>query len=143
MAYYDALKTKWATLTSTTTDAKLAEINALTVQGPSRPVPIADVMTYLRSNNLWLPIKASAAGGTSVGAAAAVDLNSDLRMQTIDMTLPLVSTMLADLVTHTLLTQDQANTLVAMGTPQIPWWQANGYTSPFNANDLEAAGGLT
>lgn len=24
-----------------------------------------------------------------------------------------------------------------------PWWQANGYTSPFNTNDLTAAGGLT
>lgn len=32
--------------------------------------------------------------------------------------------------------------LALAGGPPVPWWKANGYTSPFNENDLAAAGGL-
>lgn len=35
-----------------------------------------------------------------------------------------------------------ALTALAQGAMQ-PWWQANGYASPFNTNDLASAGGLT
>jgi hypothetical protein len=148
MAYYDALIAKWATLTGTT-DQKIAAVNALTVAGPRKPVQIADVMTYLRSNALWLPIKAAAAAGTSAGAEAAVDLNSDMRMQTIDFDLPIVAGMLADLVSKALLTQAQSDALNALANTTIPWWQATvaqggcGLSSPVGANDLAAAGGLT
>jgi hypothetical protein len=121
MAYYDALVAKWATLTGTT-QQKLDAVNALTVAGPNVPVPVLQVMTYLRTNNLWMGIKAATA--TSPGAAAAVDYNSDPRVQTLDVSLPIVQSMLADLVSKTLLTQAQSDAIKAMGTPPIPWWQA-------------------
>ena len=142
MTYYDALIAKWATLAAGTTDAKLAEINALTAPGPDRPVPIADVSAMLRTSGAWLPIKVAAAAGTSVGAAAAVDLNDDVRMQTIDMDLSIVVAMLADLVLHGLLTQAQSDALVALKVTTIPWWQSAGYSSSISDNDLIAAGGL-
>ena len=143
MPYYDALKTKWATLSPGTTAQKLAAINALTVAGPAQSVPISTVVNWLRMNNLWLPIKAAVAFGSSPGAMAAVDLNSDLREQTIDFTLPLVGAMLADLVSHGLLSQAQSDALVAMGATTLPWWQSAGYTSPIGQGDLAAAGGLS
>ncbi|HEY8837232.1 MAG TPA: hypothetical protein VIO16_06020 [Dehalococcoidia bacterium] len=140
MAYYDALVAKWATLTGTT-QARLDAVNALTIPGPNVPVPVLQVMTYLRENNLWMAIKAATA--TSAGAAAAVDYNSDPRVQTLDVSLAIVQGMLADLVTHGLLSQAQSDAIVAMGAPPVLWWQANGYTGPFSAPDLQAAGGLT
>jgi hypothetical protein len=136
--YYDALVAKWATLTGTTA-AKLDALNALTVPGASAPVPVLAVMTYLRTNNLWMAIKASA----TPGAMAAVDYNSDPRVETLDVSLPIVQGMLADLVGHSLLTSAQAAAITAMGTPPILWWQANDYTGPFSAPDLQAAGGLS
>lgn len=146
MSYYDALAAKWATLSGDTA-TKLATVNALTVPGPNVPVPVLEVMTYLRTNNLWLAIKA--ATGTSTGAAAAVDYNDDVRVQTLDVSLPIVQSMLADLVTHSLLTQQQADEIKALGAPSVPWWQASvangggGLSSPVTAPDLVGAGGLS
>ena len=146
MTYYDALVAKWATLAPGTTAQKLSVINALTVPGANMPVPVLQVMTYLRTNNLWMAIKAATAA--SAGAAAAVDYNSDQRVQTLDVSLPIVRGMLADLVTHGLLSQAQSDAIIAMGTPSLPWWQATvaqgggGYSSPISLSDLAAAGGL-
>jgi hypothetical protein len=143
MAYYDALIAKWATL-SGTTQAKLAAINALTVPGPSQPIPVLQVMTYLRTNNLWLPIKAAVA--TSAGAAAAVDYNSDPRVQTLDVSLPIVLGMLADLVTNKLLAQSQSDAIKAMGTPLVPWITTTvangggGLSGPVSQPDLDKNG---
>jgi hypothetical protein len=139
MSYYDALVAEWQALTSTTTDAKLAEINALTVAGPRKPVPIVDVTHYLRSNNLWLQIKGAAAQGVG-SAIAAVDYNDDRRAQTLDFDLPIVQAMLADLVANKLLTQEQSDALVALGNTTQPWWMANGYQRPINKGDVVVAG---
>ena len=146
MAYYDQLVAKWSSLSGGTTDEKLAEINALTIAGRARPVRVVEVMTYLRQNNLWLTIKAAV--DTSPGAAAAVDYNSDPRVQTIDVTLPIVQAMLADLVGRGLLTQGQADVITAMATPQVPWWGepvsrgGGGLNAPVALSDLVQAGGL-
>lgn len=142
--YYDALVAKWPTLSGTTAE-KLAAINALTLAGPNVPVPVLQVMTYLRTNNLWMAIKASA----TPGAQAAVDYNSDPRVQTLDVSLPIVQGMIADLVTHSLLTQTQANEIIAMGNVGIPWWKTpvasggGGLSGPITMADLQAAGNLT
>lgn len=140
MAYYDRLKTKWADLSGTTQE-KIAAINTLTVPGPDKLVAIADIMTYLRTYNLWLPIKAAA--GTNPAAAAVVDIEEDLRANTIDFSLPIVSQLLAALVQTNLLSQNHADEITAMKATTQLWWQANGYPSIFNENDLIAAGDLT
>lgn len=142
MAYYDALITEWSKpeYSGMTRDQKLAAINAKTVAGPDRLVQISDVMSYLRENGLWLPIKAAQA--SNVGAAAAVDLNGDSRAVTIDFSKPIVGQMLALLVSGNLLSQAQSDAITAMKNTTMPWWQANGYTSDFNVNDV-VAGGLS
>lgn len=140
MPYYTALQAKWPSLSADTTENKLVALNNLTAPRPA-PAPIASVMTYLRSNGLWLGIKAASVGAVpSLGAQAAVDLNADLRMETIDFGLPIVQAMLADLVTHGLLTQEQAAALNALGTEVIPWWQSAGYPRPFDMGDITEAG---
>lgn len=116
--------------------AKLGQVNALTSNGPRRLVPIATVMEYLRTNNLWLLIKA--AQGSSAGAAAAVDYNADLRAHSIDLDLPIVQTMLGDLVTHNLLSAEQRAAIDAMANSRLPWWQSAGFASPIGTGDLEA-----
>jgi hypothetical protein len=138
---YAPLIANWAVLSSTTTDGKIAEINALVVAGPDRLVPIVEVMDYLRSNNLWLPIKAAQA--TSPGAAAAVDLNEDQRIVTMDFNLPIVGSMLADLVGRGLLTQAQSAALVALKGTTMPWWQSAGYPMPIGRGFLINAGLIT
>jgi hypothetical protein len=144
MAYYDALAAKWPTLVGTT-QQKLDAVNALTVPGPNVPVPVLQVMTFLRTNNVWMGIKAA----TSAGALAAVDYNSDPRVQTLDVSLPIVQAMLADLVTHGLLTQSQSDAIKAMGATTILWWQATvaqgggGLSGPVSSADLVVAGNLT
>jgi hypothetical protein len=143
MQYYDPLIAKWPSLTGTT-QQKLDALNALIVAGPPRAVPVLQVMTYLRTNNLWLPIKAAVSA--SPGAAAAVDYNSDPRVETIDVTLPIVQAMLADLVAHNLLSAQNVADINAMGTTAIPWWQATvaqggaGLLGPVGTSDLAAAG---
>jgi hypothetical protein len=117
--------------------AKCEQLNAVMIPGAPVPdVPIAAVMEYLRTNGLWLPIKAAVA--TSQGAGAAVDLNDDLRAQTINFSLPAVTAMAADLVSHGLLTNAQVAAMAALGTPSLPWWQSAGYPGPITSADLEA-----
>lgn len=134
MAYYGALIAAWnsgATLPSGVTGTafaagdtdiqKIDKVNDWTITGPNQPVPVLTIATWLREQGLWLPIKAAAAAGSSQGAVAAIDYNEDPRTDTLDFSLAAVQAMLADLVSHNLLTQAQSNALVAMGTPQVPW----------------------
>lgn len=143
MSYHDALVAKWATL-SGTTEEKLEAINAATVPGPTVPVSVLQIMTYLRTLALWLPIKAAQA--TCVGAAAAVDYNSDSRVQTLDVSLPIAQAMLADLKAHALLTDEHIAAITAMGKTTLPWWQASvaegggGLSGQVSLNDLTANG---
>lgn len=135
MSYYDALKTKLDSLTGTD-DQKLQTVNSTMVDAGTKVVPVIDIMTYLRENNLWGAIKS--AQTTSVGAAAAVDYNSDPRVQNIDFSLPIVQGMLQDMKTHALLTDANIADLNAMAKVTKSWWQANGYGGPLSSNDIAA-----
>lgn len=137
MAYYDALKAIWSSL-SGTTDAKLAALNAMTVAGPNAPVDVVTATNYMRQNGTWYAIKAAA--GSNQAAFAAVDLVNDLRVQTIDFSLPIVVQMGAMLVSANLMTQAQWDGLMALSKTTIPWWQSVGLNSPVGIGDLEATG---
>lgn len=139
MAYYDALIAKWPDMSGDTTAAKLSALNAERVAGPVQGVTVVQVMTYLWTNGLWLPMLAAANAGTSNGAIAAVALLEDRTRETIDFSLPTATALLADLVSKSLLTQAQSDAIVAMGTQQVPWWQANGYPEPISYGDLAMA----
>lgn len=136
MAYYDALVTKWATLTPGTTAAKLAQINTLTVAGPAgkailspsqilNAIAFSDLATFtqLQVSQLTLLL-----AGTSIDASVGTTVRAGIQALFTGKTASL--TALGALVTP-------------LDTTTIPWWQLAGYSSPFNPNDLTAAGNLT
>lgn len=138
---YAALKSEIAlpAYAGMTDDQIAATLNAKTVAGPDRQVPIIVLTKYLREAGAWLPIRAAAVAGTSQGAIAAVDYNSDLRAATIDMDAPIVAAMLADLVGHGLLTQAQSDAMVALKATTIPYLSTLGWSVNVTAADVAAA----
>ena len=133
MAYYDPLIAKWATLTPGTTDAKLAQLNGLTVTGSSEraifvPSQILNAivfgdlaaLTQLQVTQLTLLLAGSAVDA-SVGTPIRLGIQSLFAGKT---------TTLANL-----------GALVApFDSPVIPWWQSAGYARPFDLGDIAAAG---
>lgn len=137
MAYYDALIAKWPTLTPGTTAAKITQLNATTVA-------------------IGGPQKITLAPSAILNAIVFADLASLTQLQVSQLTLLLAGTSVDVSQGTTIRAGIQAlfagktATLIALGalvaaadTPSIPWWQANGYTGPFSAPDLIAAGNLT
>lgn len=143
MAYYDALITKWSTLTPGTTSAKLAQINAITVAGPAVPMIIPTYRIY----NVIDP--------TEFGALTAGNqqlVRDILNMGTVDGSpgTAIRARMVA------LFSNASGPTRLALAAiaatfdaPQIPWWQATvvqgggELRGPVALSDLAAAGGLT
>lgn len=143
MATYDALIAKWATLTPGTTQAKLAQINALTVAFGS-------------------PQKAVIAPSAILNAILFADLAALTQLQVTQLTLLLQGDQIDASVGTSIragivaLFAGKAQTLANLGalvapydTPMVPWWQApvasngGGLSSPVSIADLAAAGGLT
>jgi hypothetical protein len=140
MAYYDALISKWATLTPGATAAKLAQINAITVTAGSaqkamispsailNAIVFADLaaLTQLQVTQLTLLLQ----GGT-VDASAGTSIRAGIQALFAGKT-----TTLANL-----------GALVAgYDTPVLPWWQATvaqgggGLVAPVQPSDLTQAG---
>lgn len=135
MAYYDALKTQWATLTGTTAQ-KLAAINAATVAGPTQPA----LLTPSQILNACVPADIAALTTAQVtlltlllqGSLVDASMNTTIRAGVVAIFNGKTTTM------------SQLAALVApYDSPSIPWWQSAGYSSPISTNDLVAAGGLT
>ena len=156
MAYYDALKAIWPSLTDNTTDAKLATLNGMTVAATDKQdIPFGDVIGYLALNGLLAPLKqfsASAYTGVAthdqalgVAQTLFIMFGTITALQTSDPTAyGVMKGMVASLVANNNMTQAQADGLIALANkPAIPWWKANGYTSPVGTGDLINAGGLT
>jgi hypothetical protein len=161
MAYYDALVTKWATLTGTTAD-KLAAVNAATVAGPNVDVTVPQIVGYLLLHGAYLPVAAFAQGATTGDAthdaalAAAKTLMAAITVPnapTLGMSDPSTYAIIKGMADAVLaqetaspgstgFTQAVHDGLLALAATTTPWWQANGYGGPFNTNDLAAAGGL-
>lgn len=147
MEYYDALRAAWAKLSDGTTEDKLSAINAKTANGPERPVPVSEVSALWWRQGAWLQIKAAVT--TSVGAAAAVALNEDMRIQTIHMGEPIVAQMLSEMVSKSVISPQQADEVLALKNTVVPWWSApvsdggGGLQAPVAHSDLLQAGKLT
>lgn len=154
MAYYSALQTEWANLSGTTAQ-KLAAINALTSAGPNQDIPIPSIIAYLALNNKLVPFQNYANGST--GNAAAIQAAKTFFMlaatpgissiQTSNATVAaqfaaMLGAVIADMANSGITSADET-AVMAYAATTVPWWQANGYSSPFNDNDLAAAGGLT
>jgi hypothetical protein len=161
MAYYDALIAKWATLTGTTAE-KLATINALTVAGPRSDTQVSSVLGSLMLGGAYLTLYSFAQGtfngdamhDQALGAAKLLmAITSNPNAPAFNMSNPdryaQIAGMLGAIMAQeaaapgtTGVTQTVHDGLLALCETTLPWWQANGYTSPFSENDLIAAGGL-
>jgi hypothetical protein len=145
MAYYDALIAAWngatqppagvtgTALTGLTTAQKIAAVNAWTVAGSVT--------------------KALLAPSDILNAVVPADLASLTQLQVLQLSM-LLSGALVDASQGTSIragvqnifagkTQTLANlgALVApFDSPKAPWWQANGYLSPFHIDDATNAG---
>lgn len=150
MTDWTALKTKWATLTGTVAQ-NLAAINALSVPGPAIDVPASQVVRYLSVKGKLAGLLKYAASPPAIEAGlAAAELAAVLAMggnappfymsQAADNAAisAMLSALAADAASGVAL--DDVTALLALSTPPIPWWQANGYPAPFNGHDLVAAG---
>lgn len=133
MAYYDALVTKWATLSPGTTAAKLAQVNALTVTGsavkavlpPSailNAIVFSDLaaLTQLQVTQLTLLLS-----GTDIDASAGTPIRAGIQALFAGKT-----TTLANL----------AALVAPFDSPSIPWWQSASYPRAFDLGDISAAG---
>ncbi len=135
MAYYDALDTEWPTLTGTTAQ-KLASINALTV--PSSPQKA--LLTPSQIINAIVPVDLASLTTAQIQMLALLLSGSVIDCSVGTTIRAAAQTIFAGKAT----TLANLSALVSpFDNATIPWWQANGYPGPFNANDLMAAGGLT
>lgn len=152
MAYYDTLVAQWGTLTGTTAQ-KLVALNAQTVAGPKKDVPVSSVVGYLALNAKLSGVQkyASAPPATEAGIAGAelVAILNCPNAPPFGMADPttyaavngLLSALASDSTSG--ITSADVTALLALAATSVPWWQANGYSSPISASDLAAAGGLT
>lgn len=139
MPDYSALITKWPTLTSTTTVAKLAEINALTVAAPAAKAMLAPSAIL----NAIVPADLAALTATQVSFLTLILQGSQVDASKNTTVRTAIQTIFAGKTT----TLAQLGTLVApFDNPTQPWWQASvasgggGLTSSVSNNDLAAAG---
>ena len=143
----EALKAKLATAPYVTMptdnggpddEAIAAALNSEMVAGAPVPLSKLDVVTYFRRNQLWLGMdgKSGIKNSENVAALYAVDLYRDPSVTTIDVTDPLIITMLDDLVAAQLLSEANVAALTAMATPQISYPISVGAPGPLNAHDI-------
>lgn len=111
------------------TDQEAADaINAkmVTIQ---QTVPIWEVKQHAILNGYWPLVKAGQLDANAFKAGlclSVIDWIDDPKLQTIDVNLPEVQGMLSGLVSFSLITQEQASEIIAMGSKVIPWTQSVG-----------------
>lgn len=134
---YGALIALWPTLTPGTTAAKLAQVNAMVVTGtvPGQftvtGAQLFDAINFAEFTALapadqTLIMQACQLASTQALAAGAGSMLRALFLAKFAPAGPTITALAA----------------MAKGLSQ-PWWQANGYHSPFNLEDLHMAGNLT
>lgn len=150
MAYYDKLITAWnsatqppagvtgTALTGLSTAAKLAAINGWTVTG-SVPTSLSTTGAQLLNCINWAEFNALTAT-QQINLLTLCSATGSLLGGSANAALVTAGMFLAYFTNHAGPTIT-ALTALAQSTAQ-PWWQANGYTSPIDAGDLTAAGGL-
>jgi hypothetical protein len=154
-----ALAQAWANLSGDTA-SKLAQINAMTVDGPNVDVDIQQVAGYLLLQGIYPTLTAFAAGSPNSNAThdaaltAAKSLVAWVGLQNappVHMSQPAVLaavTSLGNAVVaqetavpgSTGFTQAILNGLLALGQTTQFWWLANGFNGPVTMSDAIIAG---
>lgn len=106
------------------TDQDAADaINAKT-ETVKQLVPIWQMKQHAITSGYWLALKTGQSDQDVSRAGLCIsvmDWISDVRMSSIDVHLPQVSAMLAGLVAFEIMSQQQADELVAMGSRTVSW----------------------
>ena len=105
-------------------DQQAADAINAKVETVSQLVPIWEVKQHAILNGYWPLVKAGQldANQTKAGLCVSViDWIDDPKLSTIDVNLPEVQGMLAGLVSFSLMTQAQANEVIAMGSKEVSW----------------------
>jgi hypothetical protein len=87
-------------------------------------VPIWQMKQHAITSGYWLPLKVGQADQDANKAGLCIsvmDWISDVRMSSIDVHLPEVAAMIGGLVAFQIMTQSQADQLVAMGSKMVSW----------------------
>lgn len=160
MSYYDALRAKWLELGGGAPADKLPVINALTVDGPKVDVSVPAVVGKLMLTGAYLPLAAFSM------ASATNDTTHDVALAAAKMLMAIITTpnapsfQMSDATVYvsvkgmmdailaqetaaagsTGFTQGVHDALMALSATTVPWWQANGYSSPIGTGDLSAVG---
>ena len=94
------------------------------VETVSQLVPIWEVKQHAILNGYWPLVKAGQldANATKAGLCVSViDWIDDPKLSTIDVNLPEVQGMLSGLVSFSLMTQNQVNEVIALGSKTVSW----------------------
>ena len=146
-----ALQAKWATLSGTTV-SKLQQINAATAPGQVQDIPAEQINALLMKSGKRAGLEAFVIAtpnsplGQSLQAAnylwAIINgCDGGICKFASDPGLIALLAHLAD-DARTGITAGNVTTVVNLATPQLPWWQANGFTGPIALSDLISAGNL-
>lgn len=98
-------------------------VNAKTVV-VQQAVEIAKLKEYAIINSIWPKLKAGVASTNTQVAALCIsvlDWVEDPRLSTLNVNLPQVQVMLSALVSATILTQQQMDEVIAMGSKTVSW----------------------
>jgi len=154
-----ALSQLWPSLTGSTTSAKIAQVNAMTVAGPNVDVSISQVAGFLLLQGIYPTIASFAQGSTNGNAAhdGALMAAKTFMAWVALPSVPSVHMGLSDVYTavtamgnamvaqetaspgSTGFTQAILNGLLALAQTTQPWWQANGFSGPVTALDAANA----
>lgn len=161
MPYYDALIEKWPNVSGETTGEKLANLNAELVPSEEKQdVKVSSVAGKLMLSGKFARVAQFAQGtpsgdelhdGALQGAQllmTLIQLPNAPDFNTADPTVyAQVAAMIGAMRAYeeqnpdtTGVTQELHDALLGLAEkPEVPWWKANGYSSSFSTNDLDAA----
>jgi hypothetical protein len=155
----EALRRVWPTLPGDSQAERLASLNALDVHSQPSDVSMGEIEAYLAMRGITTTIEdwladgrdrawADAHGdqrGTWIAARELMRLLNSRHVEELPTSQPLMSELLGNMLDAlvaegSLITRAEADGLLDLVAPRIPWWQSAGFNGPVTADDLTAAG---
>lgn len=152
-----ALAEVWVTLPAGSTSEKLALLNTKMVSGPARDVRRSEIRKILTATGAMPKMQAYVANPAAAQqppcllatnyliALVTYEATITDTLQTSDpVNLNNIEGMVPNLLLEPVngLTQEIMGAIMALITPNVLWWQANGFSGPVLISDLIAAGNL-
>lgn len=154
---FTALAAVWATFPAAlSTSAKLTQLNSTTTPGPAQDVSRNAIKSILSGAGILATLQAYIASPSATQPALAAtnyllalityeaqtigDVLQTSNPSNLAMIEQLVPNLLADPANG--MTMAILDQIMALITPNVPWWQANGFSGPVLVSDLIAAGNL-